>query len=58
MRIALSNYVEIGQTVAEISRFNVFFKTAADAILDCQKFKFLKAGRLETQCAQSCYISS
>ena len=35
------NFVKIGQTVAEISRFLWFFKMAAAAIFDFQKFKIL-----------------
>jgi len=38
---SIPNFVKIGQTVAEISRFFVIFHPATAAILDCQKFKIL-----------------
>ena len=39
--ISEPNFVKIGQTAAEISRFFVIFKMAAAAILNFQKFKIL-----------------
>jgi len=44
--IIISDFVNIGQTVAEISRFFVVFKTAAASILDFQKFEILTASPL------------
>jgi len=41
--IIVPNFVKIGQTVADILPF---FKMAAGAILDFQKFKILAAGQL------------
>jgi len=38
--------MKIGQTVTEISRFFVIFKTAAAAILDFQKFEILTVAPL------------
>ena len=35
------NFIKIGQTVTEISRFSWFYKMAAAAILDFQKFEIL-----------------
>ena len=40
------NFVTIGQTVAEISRFLWFSKMAAAAILDFRKFEILAVGSL------------
>jgi len=37
----MPNFLKIGQTVAEISRFLVIFKMAAATILDFQKFEIL-----------------
>jgi len=39
--ISVQNFVKISQTIAELSRFLWFFKMAAAAILDFQKFKIL-----------------
>ena len=39
--ISIPNFVQIGQTITEISRFLWFFKMAAAAILDFQKLKIL-----------------
>ena len=39
--ISIPNFVKIGQTIAEISRFLLFFNMAAAAILDYQKLKIL-----------------
>ena len=39
--INIPNFVKVSQTVTEISRFLLFFKTAAAAILDFQKFEIL-----------------
>jgi len=36
-----SNFVKIGQNVADISRFFVIFMMAAAAILDYQEFEIL-----------------
>jgi len=44
--ITVPNFVKIGQTVAEISRFLVIFKMAAAAILDFQKLVLLTVGPL------------
>ena len=47
MRITAPNLVEIGQTVANISRFKCFFKLSAAAMLDFKNIKLLTAGTLE-----------
>ena len=47
MRVTVSNFVKIGQMVAEILRFFGFSKMAAEAILDFYKFKFLTASTFE-----------
>jgi len=44
--IKLSNFVAIGQTIAEILRFFIFLKMAATAIFDIQIFELLTVGRL------------
>jgi len=41
------NFIKIGQTVTEISRFLSFFKMAAAAILDFQKFEILTVDPLQ-----------
>ena len=43
MSVTMSNFVKIGQLVAEILRFYSFSKIAAAAMLDFQKFKLLTA---------------
>ena len=42
----LPNFVKIGQTVADISQFLRFFKIAAAAILNLQKFEILTVAPL------------
>jgi len=42
--IKLSNFVAIGQTIAEILRFFIFLKMAATAIFDIQIFEILTVG--------------
>jgi len=46
MASTFPNFVTIGQTVAEISRFLWFSKMAAAAILDFRKFEILAVGSL------------
>jgi len=42
----VQNFVKIGQTVFEISRFFLFFKMVAAAILDFRNSQILLAGRV------------
>ena len=57
--ISVLNFVKIGQTVAEISRFLWFFKMAAAAILDFQKIgNFNGRSTVWCQCASLYQISS
>ena len=46
MRVAMSNFVKIGQMVVEILPFYGFSKIAAAAMFDFQKFNFLPADTL------------
>jgi len=39
--ITLQNFIKVGPTVTEISRFLWFFKMAAAAIFDFKKFEIL-----------------
>ena len=54
MRVTMSNFVKIGQMVAEILRLIRFSKMAAAAILDFQKFKFLTARTFDRQNLRYC----
>jgi len=41
--VSIPNFVKIGQTIADISRFFVIFSMLAAAILNFQKFEILTA---------------
>ena len=54
----MSNFVEIGQTAAEIWQFFDYFKMAVAAILNLQNLKFLTVGCVTSvelrHCAKLC----
>ena len=54
MHITASNFINIGQTVAEILGFYGCPKMAAAAILDFRKFKFLPADTFERPNLRHC----